>query len=95
MKPVCVKCQRFYKIKKSGITVQEMMPRTGGPTPAGTQAPEKWKSYKLWRGDLYACTGCGHEIVTGFGNMPFAEHYQEQYADDLAAHPPYVNINDC
>jgi DNA-directed RNA polymerase subunit RPC12/RpoP len=86
MKPICVKCGRFFKPFKTGIRVLEQMPRENG---AG------WRPYKIWQADLYKCHGCGTEIVTGFGTAPIAEHYMPQFENLLVAYPPRVTVNDC
>jgi hypothetical protein len=99
-KPVCVKCQRFYRPKKSGIGIVEGMPIGGaGINPPGTAAPEMWRPYKLWMADLWHCLGCGHELVTGFGQQPVAIQHQDKFADTLTlykkAFPDIPQINDC
>lgn len=95
-KPVCVKCQRFFRPKRNGIGVLENMPATNGAVP-GFEAPEQWRPYKLWDADLYECKGCGAEIVVGFGHVPMAEHFQTerfaQFRDDKGSH--IFTVNDC
>lgn len=66
MRPVCVACSTFMVPAKNGVLVEECMD-DGAP-------------YKLWRADLYECRTCGHEIITGWGARPIAEHYQDTYA---------------
>ena len=44
---VCVGCQRFLKIKKNDVSVEEGMPDGVGG----------WQPYKLWSADLYECPG--------------------------------------
>ena len=73
MKPACVKCQRFYRVKKNGFKFVEGMP-IGSNVPPGTQAPEMWSPYKLWACDLWRCDGCGHELLSGYAQRPIAEH---------------------
>lgn len=92
-KPVCVKCQRFYRPKKNGYIITEMMPKDGFLVPPGTEAPERWQPYKLWRGDLWHCLGCGHEIVVGFAGHPMAEHYQSDFKEHFKSSQSV--INDC
>lgn len=58
-------CGRFMRCKKNGVTVEEL-------TDAG-------EPYKLWDADLYECADCGVEVVTGFGRVPMAEHWQPTY----------------
>jgi len=94
MKPICVACQRFYRAKKNGFFFIEAMP-TVSDAPAGTAAPEAWKPYKLWSGDLWECKGCGHQLVSGAGSEPIAEHYQPKFEDDVRAYNPSLTVNDC
>lgn len=96
-KPVCVKCQRFYRPLRNGIEVLEQMPETG-TVPPGTEAAHLWRPYKLWRADKWHCEGCGHELVTGFGRYNYAEHYEPDFAANLAAAKKtehFVIVNDC
>jgi DNA-directed RNA polymerase subunit RPC12/RpoP len=94
MKPICVKCGRYFKPFKIGIRVLEQMPRENGVKP-GNEHNDRWRPYKIWQADLYKCHGCGAEIVTGFGTTPIAEHYMPQFENVLAAYPPRVTVNDC
>lgn len=82
---VCLKCRLFYRIKKNGVVIEE-----GMPDGSGDSAP-----YKLWMADLYECTGCGSQLVTGFGQVPLAEHYQDRYARVREHNPPLAHIADC
>lgn len=75
-KPVCVKCGLFFKPERNGYTVEEGMPSGNDPR---KKFAEGWKSYKLWRGDLLKCAGCGTEIVVGFAHVPISEHYMGDY----------------
>ncbi len=61
-------------VKRNSVTVEERLEN---------QAP-----YKLWDADLWACPECGHEIITGFGRGPLAEHFQSTYADQRARLKP-------
>jgi hypothetical protein len=94
MKPICVPCQRFYRPKKNGFKFIEGMPTENHAEP-GTAEPQKWKPYKLWCGDLWECKGCGAEIVVGTGAHPIAEHYENRFADNVAAHGARLQVNDC
>jgi len=100
MKPICVKCQCFYRPKRNGFMFMEMMPTFAAneTTPEerrGTRMPHLWQPYKLWRGDLWACPECGHETIVGVAYEPLSEHYKRDFADAVAAYPPQVVINDC
>lgn len=84
----CVNCQKFFRLKKSGVTLEEGMPRAGG----------EWGPYKLWMADLYECPECGAQIIAGFGtpyNRRLAEHYEPAYAIVRANNPPLIVVNDC
>jgi hypothetical protein len=63
-------CGRFMTVKKNGVTVEELM-EDGAP-------------YRLWDADLWACDGCGVEIIAGFGHFAIAEHWQPTYAETRA-----------
>jgi hypothetical protein len=62
MTEICVKCKLAYKPKKNGVCVDEQA---------------SFGSYKLWEADLKECPGCGNQIVAGFAQEPFSEHFQE------------------
>jgi hypothetical protein len=94
MKPICVKCQRFYQIKKTGFYFIEGMPIVQRAQP-GTSQPQNWQPYKLWSGDLFECQGCGAQIVVGVGLRPIAEHYQEDFEYEAKALGATFQVNDC
>jgi hypothetical protein len=62
------------KVKRNGIELLEM---------AGAQNPQP---YKLWQADLFMCPGCGIEIVSGYGQKPVAEHFQDGFATRIKSH---------
>lgn len=95
MKPICVKCQRFYRAKKNGFYFIEGMPTTDEALP-GTEAPHHWTPYKIWTGDLWECLGCGHELVSGVGRAPVGEHYQPDFSERVARlNADQLQVNDC
>jgi hypothetical protein len=53
MKPICVKCKKFYRPKENGYCFTEGMPTSSG----------EWKPYKAWMGDLWECPECGHQLL--------------------------------
>jgi hypothetical protein len=59
-------CGRIMSVKKNSVSVEELL--------------EDGRPYRLWDADLYACSECGVEVITGFGRLPIAEHYQPNYA---------------
>lgn len=94
-KPVCVKCQRFFRMTKAGKPVLEQMPVAGSAAP-GTACPTDWRPYKLWQADLWTCQGCGFQLVTGFGKQAVAERYEDGFKDELGkVKANMVTVNDC
>lgn len=83
MKPVCVKCQRFYRVTRNGYYFMEGMPigGQGFSTLAGTADPERWTPYKIWVGDLWECPDCLAQTVVGVGAHPIAEHFEDRFED--------------
>lgn len=94
MKPICVPCQRFFRVTKTGFYFIEGMPIGNGVAP-GTQEPDRWQPYKLWVGDKWECEGCGSVILSGFGSAPLAEHYQADFADKAQRLGAEFQVNDC
>jgi len=96
MKPICVKCERFYRPKKNGTPFVEMMPK-GGPqvAPPGTSDRDMWQPYKLWMGDLWSCQGCGHELIVGTGSNPLSEHFKPDFEAQVKAWDAKLIVNDC
>ena len=95
LKPICVKCQRFYRPHHNGRRFIEGMPREGvTDAPPGTSHPERWKPYKVWIGDEWICHGCGHLLIVGVPLTPLAEHYQDDFPRAVAA-SNYLQVNDC
>jgi hypothetical protein len=96
MKPICVKCRRFYRPKKNGTYFVEGKPRGGVRAPPGLEAPELWEHYKLWLGDLWECRGCGSEIIVGTGINPVSRDYMPDFEKDIATTgAATITINDC
>ena len=95
LKPICVPCQRFYRMEKSGYYFIEGMPRFA-QAPKGTEAPDQWQPYKLWAGDLWRCEGCGAQIVNGTRRNPISEHYQPHFSGDVERlNASQLQVNDC
>lgn len=97
MKPICVPCRRFYRMKQGGFYFIEAMPKPGHDRPApGNAMPEAWTPYKVWAGDLWHCPDCGHELVSGTGHHPVAEHYQPDFdAVVVRLDAGQFQVNDC
>lgn len=88
MKPICVPCRRFFRVKKNGQWFTEPAP--------GNADPHAWVPYKVWVGDKWECPDCGTEIVVGVGSGPVAEHYQEDFEQVRERYTAgELNINDC
>lgn len=95
MKPICVPCQRFFRVKKNGFYFIEGMPSVNDARPGVVDA-EKWQPYKLWSGDLWACEGCGAKIVVGTGRAPIAEHYEANFSERVSSFGAnQLQVNDC
>ena len=95
LKPICVTCQRFFRMEKCGFYFIEGMPKTDSPQP-GKAEPESWKPYKLWVGDMWKCQGCGAEIIVGTGRSRIAEHYEADFEKKVKAlGASQLQVNDC
>jgi hypothetical protein len=64
-KLVCGKCKAFLYLATSGVAVLEM---------AG------FGPYKLWLADLWRCHVCHQEVISGFGDGPIAQHFEDDFA---------------
>lgn len=95
MKPVCVKCQRFYRPKRNGTPFIESKPIGGKLVPQGTSRPDLWEPYKLWMGDLWQCQGCGHQLISGVAGKPISQDYHHDFHQNIAAFDPKIVVNDC
>lgn len=94
-KPVCVKCQCFYRPEKNGFCFTEGMPK-GLNAPRGLRDPSAWEPYKLWRGDLWKCPDCNHLIIVGCASSNFHEHYLPGFTEAAAATgADQLQVNDC
>jgi hypothetical protein len=83
----CAKCAKFFRRIKSGVVVEEGMPTD--------RDQKEWGPYKLWRADLFECPQCKTQVIAGFAQHNFAEHYQDDYAEKRDKEPPIVTVNDC
>lgn len=96
MKPVCVPCQRFYRMKKSGYYFTEGMPVGHERALPGTVQPERWKPYKVWVADLWECPGCGSTILSGFGASPVAVQHESGFRETIERlGASQFQVNDC
>jgi hypothetical protein len=101
MKPVCVPCQRFFRVERNGYRFTEGMPTGTWPggadtLPRGVAGEPWWKPYKIWQGDLWRCEGCGAEIISGVGFEPVGVQYMVHF-DDVRREGGYdrLQVNDC
>lgn len=95
MKPVCIPCHRFFRMKRVGFYFTEGMPIAPNAAP-GTSEPEKWKPYKLWVGDRFECEGCGAVILSGFGRGPIrVQHDSDFAAEAKRLGADQFQVNDC
>lgn len=78
MKPICIPCQRFFKVIKNDYYFTE-----GCPDPPGQV--EHWKPYRIWAGDQWKCPGCGAEIVSGIGHSPLALKHEPDFKEKHSA----------
>lgn len=95
-KPVCVRCRRFFRMRRSGFYFVEGMPTGPGRAEPGDAEPTKWKPYKIWSADRWECDGCGAAILSGFGGSPIAVQHEAGFAKavkDFGA--DQLQVNDC
>lgn len=64
MRLVCAACRRPMAVKQMGVNVRE------------TRTHDE----RVYRADLFACPGCGAEVISGFGQNPYIESWQENWA---------------
>ena len=95
MKPICITCRRFFKMKKSGLAFIEGMPIKQTPPNPGLREPENWKPYKLWYGDYWECPDCNAKIIVGTGDNAISEHFKEDFSKQWSLHDAWLQINDC
>lgn len=93
-KPICLKCNRIFRVKKSGIAFIEGMPKESGAKP-GWAEPGKWQPYKLWMADKLECPGCGAQVLYGFGQQPVSEHYLPEFKSMVDKFGATLQVNDC
>jgi len=68
---ICCVCRVAMRCQKNSVLV-EMMTKDGHG--------ESMSLYKI-DSDRWQCPKCGIQILTGFADEPFAEHWQEKYAE--------------
>ena len=85
MKPVCVKCERFYRPKRNGYYFIEGMPVGSERALPGLAQPHLWQPYKTWAGDLWECPDCHAEIIVGVPFTPITENHKPDFAKITAS----------
>lgn len=66
-KIVCVECQvELYPESNDGVCIDTAIALEGNP-------------YKLWNCDIWKCPICGKEVASGFADIPFAEHFDNDF----------------
>jgi len=80
-RPICVKCKVPYKLEKESVVAEEMAKCDGYCSLE--QCSKILGSYKLWNADLWKCPKCENLIISGFGNVSFAGHFQSNYKEQL------------
>ena len=70
-KIVCVECQvELYPESNDGVCIDTAIALGGNP-------------YKIWNCDIWKCPTCGKEVAHGFGQNPFAEHFENDFQERL------------
>lgn len=66
---VCVGCKTYLRPRKDDIVVLVEM--------------EDGRPYQLWSADLWECPDCGAQVVLGYGQHQWAEHYELDFEEQL------------
>jgi hypothetical protein len=82
--PICIQCGLFFRVQKNGITWEERI----------RVSDDEWRPYKLWQADLWECRGCGTQILTGHGQKPIAEYFENNYYDIRDRFVPMLRVDD-
>ena len=61
----CVSCKTYLRPRKNDITV--------------LQQDSEGHPYKLWCADLWECPDCGTQVILGYGENAFSEHYEDDF----------------
>lgn len=78
MNPICVPCQRFYRLRITGYNFTEGKP-VNNNVPAGNKLPNRWLPYKVWSGDLWMCEGCGSCIIVSTARHPIIDDCEADF----------------
>ena len=62
-RPVCVQCKQTMRCAKNEVTAIQL---------------DAGEDYALYSSDKYACPGCGHEVLVGFGQT-IATRYDQHW----------------
>lgn len=72
MPPLCVHCQVEMACEKNDAKIIRMS--FSPPAP-----------YQIFNSDLWKCPGCGVLVISGWARKPLAEHFDDDFAAELAA----------
>lgn len=67
---ICSKCNLQMSVVRVGVYVVDMF--LDPPQP-----------YRIYSGDLYKCTGCDTEMVSGLAANPIATHHEDKFEEVL------------
>lgn len=65
-RPICVKCRIEFRVLENGIDVIDMF----------SQPP---KPYRLTQADLFECPTCKTQIVSGFADKAWIQHFEGNF----------------
>lgn len=65
----CAKCLTIMRPRKNDVCVHVTM--------------EDGRPYQLWQADLWECPDCGVQVLLGYGERAWAEHYEPNFAAHL------------
>jgi hypothetical protein len=70
VKPICVKCSIQMRTESNGVNVIEMAESVEGPC-------------QVWKADLHKCPECGYEVVSGYAEKSFTQHFYHGFKEEI------------
>lgn len=70
VRPICVPCAAEMFCVKNGYVFVTM----------ADLAP-----YEVHSGDMWQCPTCGHQILSGFGTGPLAQHFESHFGEEVTS----------
>lgn len=67
IRPLCVKCEVEFAVKKNSQSALLTLDKEGN------------KPFELYNCDVWECPICGFQIVGGFGQNPVAVHFTDDF----------------